>query len=360
MGTTTAPTTTKNDAKTMVKVTLDDFPEFDGRQSSWTTYRKEVKATMLLLQMNDLLEVKTDTEKDDHKDKLLKENAQNNKSFHAILSKKTAKGTAASLVDKHEEEGDGALAWADLVEFYDFGGDKEVRSSDLMNELLNIKLLYDTPGGFNKYANTFETKANELEKVPFKLEDSFKKTLFLRNILDRDYTAVKDNCTNKTYREAVNALRTKARDLGRVDQKGPTRGNNNKRTRNKNRRMHNKNNNYDESSDEDSDDEHKTQRVRRKKKPYDFPPEVWEKMTWENRKWIKDQMKRDKKEDYGKQYSDKDDAEKDADESPNKDNEKEETNSTISRKNNMNVKTGNEDRPQSIFRDPTKVRKTGS
>ena len=81
-----------------------------------------------------------------------------------MLSKKTANGTASSIVDKHMDSFDGVLEWKDLKKHYEFGGYKTVRATTLVTELSNIRLDYNTFGGFDTYYNKFDTKCLELEK----------------------------------------------------------------------------------------------------------------------------------------------------------------------------------------------------
>ena len=153
------------------------------------------------------------------------------KEFYSVLSKKTVKGTAASQVDVHLNERDGALVWKDLCAFYNFGGDKEARITWILGELTSLKLRHDTHGGFDKFQDEFGKKCLELAHMEMDLQDVLKKSIFLQGIEDVAYTAVKDDCKKVTFRETVELLRSKSRDLSKTNHGGGGRGYNRRQNR---------------------------------------------------------------------------------------------------------------------------------
>lgn len=297
-----APSTT---TKKMVKVSLSDFPEFNGRQESWNSFNKEVISTMGLLQLKELLTVMEDAEVQAHEAKLISdpEYATRVTEFFSVLAKKTAKGTASSKVDKHLDTMDGVLVWRDFKKFYDFGGNKDTRTTTLLGEITNLKLFHDSHGGFDKYYNAFEEKCLELYKMKHPLDDVLKKTLFLNGIHDNGYQAVKDDCKREDYETTVDLLRDKARELGRTSGRSGDRRTNNRRSRNKNnnpqRRQNNKQQNNRNSRQNNRTDDYEP--------GSGFDREVWSSMSKANRDWItKNRKDKDRKQDYGQQYSTED------------------------------------------------------
>jgi len=297
----TQNTQTTTESKKMVKVSLTDFPDFTGRQDHWDTFQKEVSATMGLLQLQELLEVESDTNVTNHKNKVAQdpEYAMRNTEFYSLLSKKTAKGTAATIVDGHQSERDGALAWRDLVKHYEFGGDKETRTTSLLGELTSLRLYYDSNGGFDKYYHLFTTKCLELTRMGHALDDTLKKTLFLQGIMDAGYDAIKDDCKTHDYAKTIDLLRSKARDLGRVNSRAGNRKANNRAQQKGNKGNRRRTNNKNTSGTPNRNN----QEGNMEPPPGSgFSSKAWNAMTPENKKWIVDQ-KNKAKESFGKQYS---------------------------------------------------------
>ena len=100
---TTGRTTTTTTGTTNFKISLSDFPTFDGNQSNWLPFKKEVISVMALMQRSDLTQQKSEQELLAHDQLMSTDQAysQHVIDLHAILMKKTAKGLAASMVDAH-------------------------------------------------------------------------------------------------------------------------------------------------------------------------------------------------------------------------------------------------------------------
>jgi hypothetical protein len=92
-------------SKPLFKVSLSDFPEFNGKHNEWRNFKKEARATMQLLGLGDLLTVYTKSEVQAHKDarKIDSDYNQRVKDFHAILSKKLTKGSATAKIEAHSD-----------------------------------------------------------------------------------------------------------------------------------------------------------------------------------------------------------------------------------------------------------------
>ena len=210
----------------LVKISLNDFPEFDGKHHNWVHFKRQVVSTMRLLRLDHLLTVKGKKAVKLHLKKRKQDADYDDfcKQFYSILSKKLSKGAATSMIDYYTDEEDGPLSWMDLREHYDFQGDKDSRMVSLMDELTDLVLHHNSHGGFNHYKNRFESKVNEMvasESDPkiraIMMPDTLKKVVFLRGITDPDYQAVKDNVDGFNYRQTVSKLFKKALDLNKAD-----------------------------------------------------------------------------------------------------------------------------------------------
>ncbi|CAB9498974.1 expressed unknown protein [Seminavis robusta] len=290
-------TTTTTKSKNLVKVSLSDFPTFDGNQRNWKPFKREVTSTMGLLQLTSLLSVTKLTDVPSHTAKTISDPLYKtrNQEFYSILSKKLAKGTAASKVDVHLATMDGALVWKDICDYYDFGGDKESRITSLIGDLTKHYLYPESSGGYDTYYNRFDEKCQELDLAGIQVPSAIKKTLFLEGIKDRAYEAVKDTCASVDYESAVDKLRTKAIALGKANSRSYP------RRSNKKARKGDYDDDYDDdhgSEQEDYDeqesysDEHEDYDPRR---PSSFSSDVWESMTQANRKWILQHKKKRRK-----------------------------------------------------------------
>ena len=214
--------------KPLVKMSLSDFPAFDGKVINWYPFLRDAAGTLRLLGLAPLMMVKTAKDEKAH----LKERKNNPEydekccDFYSILSKKLANGNATCIIDEYFETQDGPLAWRDLREHYDFAGDVDSRRVTLLDELTNLMLNHNSHGGFNTCKSRFENRITEyLKTEPDRemrkrmLPDELKKALFLRGIIDSDYQATKDNVQGLSYRQTVARLYKKSLDLYKADGK---------------------------------------------------------------------------------------------------------------------------------------------
>ena len=199
-----------------MKVSLDDYPDFDGKHANWNFFKREMIAVCGLAKKHDLLKLTTERQINEHKARRLTSPAYNNKviEFHSILTKKTSRGVASSHVDKYLEEQDGVQAWNELVSYYDHSGNKERRILALLKDLMDQQLRHDSYGGFDKYHNKFNTKCQELDIIYTPLDDLLKKLIFINGIVDDDYKSIKDTVWDQPFLEAVEALRQKGTGVG--------------------------------------------------------------------------------------------------------------------------------------------------
>ncbi len=86
----------------------------------------------------------------------------------------------------------------------------------IINEVLQLELHYNSPGGFDFYLSKFEEYCTQSDDCDQDLSEQQKHTFFLGGIKDEDYTAIKDQCDKKSLDEFVLDLRTKAIKLGKA------------------------------------------------------------------------------------------------------------------------------------------------
>jgi len=122
-----------------MQVKIADYPEFLGRHSEWYSFKDMFEATALAHGYADLLEVVDD---DAHL-QLRREDTDYDgrvRALHAILRRKTAKGTASSKIKKYAGTSDGALAWRMLKQYYNQEGSKSLYASKCLTELTKLFL----------------------------------------------------------------------------------------------------------------------------------------------------------------------------------------------------------------------------
>jgi len=151
------------------------------------------------------------------------------RNMYSILQFRTAMGTAGSEVANYESTEDGALAWKNLKDYYDQEGDKDIFETKCLKEISNLKLRFNSPGGFDRFHDEFEKLCRHIAECGEPLSEREKRAFLLNGIEDSDYSATKDLCAYDVYSTVVAKLRRKAADLGR--QNGPSRRQQNKVTR---------------------------------------------------------------------------------------------------------------------------------
>jgi hypothetical protein len=134
-----------------VSVKIADYPDFNGKNNEWYTYKEMHEATAKLAGYSELLFVSDDLGNvDAHIARRGKDKDYDAKVryMYAILLRKTAKGQALSKVKMYRETEDGALAWLYLKKYYD---KRETRrctvrtySRKLRVYALSIRLLADS------------------------------------------------------------------------------------------------------------------------------------------------------------------------------------------------------------------------
>ena len=165
------------------------------------------------------------------------------------------------------------------------------------------------------------------------LLETMKKAMLLQGIVDTDCTDTKDRCREYEYNKAVDTLRSKAMDLGRLY--GTKHDRNHRKANLKSNRNNDRN-----SSNQDA---------QQHGRGHNFDDEIWYGMTQENRDFILEARELMKQKKYGKRDSvDQQDVEKKGEPKEEGKNKKQDGNGKESNGNR------NMHQMQSIFRAPTR------
>ncbi len=121
----------------LVKVSISDFPSFDGDYHHWIPFKREVKILMELLQLSHLLDINDGKSKKKHCLRRQKDKEYDTQctQFFAILHKKLDNGAAMLLAECYEETKDGPMLWAELNKHYDACHQGNKKLQNLLNDL---------------------------------------------------------------------------------------------------------------------------------------------------------------------------------------------------------------------------------
>ena len=279
-----------------VSIKLSDYPVFGGSMSQWSTFKKSFKATAMLTPLGPLLD-ETDYALHDIKIKSDNTYNMNVKELYGILMNRTAAGLASSKIMKYEKEKDGVLAWKELLEYYELGGNATKYATQKLKEMTTLEYRGNAQGGFDAYINKFESLCLELEKTDQHLSDELKKQFFLLGIKDPDFDQIKDVISGLGLQETLIEIRHKAQNLNGQQDNVPRRRHNRKQLKSdyKNKKTPNKTN-FERDAPTKTEDTSDGRVI---------PEAVWKTLTPANKKrWVKDVLKKgsNRKSSYGRQY----------------------------------------------------------
>ena len=72
-----------------------------------------------------------------------------------------------------------------------------------MEQILSLKLMYNSHGDFDKYMRKFEQYCRHLDKTEQQFPETQKRKIFLKGIEDRYYLANKDLCDTEIYMKTI-------------------------------------------------------------------------------------------------------------------------------------------------------------
>jgi len=194
---------------------LSDYLDFYGREiGEWLNFKPQFEAQLSIGKYQRVLDVVDWDLHDNNMNTDPTYKQQVNEVFQ-ILKIKTAKGNAASYVTQYEKSLDGARAWNALKEHYDKEGDAKSYGGRLMQDLLALQYNLGSAGGFASYCDKFLRILLQIENTENQpLSDNMKKTIFLNGINVTEMRTTKDLCRDKDFTHTMEALRSKAIELG--------------------------------------------------------------------------------------------------------------------------------------------------
>ena len=263
------------------KLSLTDYPKFNGKQDSWYTFRDEMEAIAIGQGLGWIFEIQSEEDIE-----LYGEDFKFASQFlYSVLQCCCTSGLAISKVKPFKKTRDGYQAWQTLVEHYDSHGSREQHVSELTMDLTKLRLEYNSHGGLERYISDFEKICLQLDEAGHPESDLQKKTKFLAGINDTSLTHI---CTyyrfdsSISFQDTTKHLMAGAKALGKLN-KGRSdrnanqaqRGRKGKGTPSKDKsrsKIKTRNANNASRKDEKSDD------------GMGLPSDLWKKMTGPQRK----------------------------------------------------------------------------
>ena len=203
--------TTKDSVK--IKTDLRHYPTFDGRLEKWTTFKRKFLAVAIMHGHGDILAKDYKTPSDPADAKM---HAEHGHVIHSALVLGLAGGTAILKVVKHDLSRDGALAWADLIEWYEGQGSMEAIAKRAMETLQTLQLTRGTRNGAEGYISRFEQAIQDLHETNHEYDEVMKKITFLSGIRDPQYDhlcAILKLDNTRSYEQCVMEVRRSAIDI---------------------------------------------------------------------------------------------------------------------------------------------------
>ena len=200
------------DAGSRFRIKLSEYPAFDGRQPSWPAWKRDFEAYALAAQLPITNLIGTEKKRSDHQTRMASDPTykDESQSLFTVLLRVCSKGTAHTWVKQYLDTRDGILAWTFLCDYYDNEGDKDTFSMNFLIAILELKLEYNSNGGFDTYSAKFDKLCTALKEAEAPLSDIQKRVFFKYGIKDGDYNTTKD----------INAKKRILRSCCRVTEKG--------------------------------------------------------------------------------------------------------------------------------------------
>ena len=143
-------------------------------------------------------------------------NTADNETIFHLLQVATSDGTVAYLVDKHEEERDGRMAYQELIKWYE-GDDLTTETAEDIRLKIYRTFLLSTSTTSN-YINSFLQHNKLLEDLGEAYAPSKMISIFLDQITNPEYASTKENCLEDklTLEQCTKWIRSKERRLGQL------------------------------------------------------------------------------------------------------------------------------------------------
>ena len=174
-----------------LKIHIVDYPKFSGKNQDWPKFFETFSAICELQHLDSILVENALHDDDFSKNPKYKDKCEK---LFSILKRCCAEGMALYKIKKFDVTRDGYKAWHHLCNHYYACGDVSSYVTTLMDQLINLKLEPNKPGGIEQYIAKFESLLLHLEEAKSPVVDAHAITMFLNGIQDRTYEAYKTTC----------------------------------------------------------------------------------------------------------------------------------------------------------------------
>ena len=188
-----------------VKLQAQQVTPFNGNAIKWHAWKKKTRAAIGVAGMLRIL---------DNENYSQKHPVDNETVFH-LFQVATADGSAAHLVDKHNDGRNGFAAYEELVKWYEGDQLTSETAEDVRSKL--DRLVLTTKNSASQYINEFQQHIKHLEELGEEYTESKTVNIFLTQITDPDYQNTKEACLENKYdiETCIERMRSKERRLTR-------------------------------------------------------------------------------------------------------------------------------------------------
>ena len=157
----TKPTVVSSHEPT-TKIKLSEFPKFNGKSSEWNRFYETFTAAANIYGIGYLLKERADHESRFSTDTKYTEDC---KVLFSVLKYVCASGTALPRVNTYNDTEDGYKAFRSLYEHNYAKGNIEEYGNACLEELMGLRLTYNSAGGMEAYLSKFEKLVLELQNI---------------------------------------------------------------------------------------------------------------------------------------------------------------------------------------------------
>ena len=188
-----------------VKLQAQQVSSFDGKAIKWRSWKKKTRAAIGTAGMLKILDDSA----------YAKKHTMDNETVFHMLQVATSDGSAAHLVDAHEEKKDGHQAFQDLTEWYEGDELTNETAEDVRAKL--DKIFLNTKNSASEYINYFQMYTKQLDELGEAYTSSKTVSIFLDQIDDPDYESTKELCIESrlNLQQCIERIRSKERRIGR-------------------------------------------------------------------------------------------------------------------------------------------------
>ena len=192
--------------KSNVKLQAQRIVAYDGDSLKWHSWNNKMRAAVGTAGMLKVLENKEYATK----------NVIDNETIFHLLQVATADGNAAHLVDMHENDKSGHLAYQELVKWFE-GDELTTETAEDVRAKMD-KLSLTTKNTASQYINQFLQHKKHLEELKEEYTPSKTVNIFLTQITDPDYEMTVEHCLENRVdiKTCIERIRAKERRIDRI------------------------------------------------------------------------------------------------------------------------------------------------